>query len=93
MKHLPLVLLAALWLVGCQSPPAETESSATTNQPASSTQVKEGMSMDEVQNLLGEPKEVRHEHAMGQAHGSGDEIDIWVYDDKEIRFINGKVDL
>jgi len=91
MKYLPLVLLAALWLGGCQSPPAEAETAAAANPTASAAEVRAGMSMEQVHKLLGDPKEVRHEHAPGQSHGSGDEIDVWIYADKEVRFVNGKV--
>ncbi|NUL82063.1 MAG: hypothetical protein HUU60_04975 [Armatimonadetes bacterium] len=71
--------------------PASTEATGSTDSstPATATEateVKAGMDMAEVKKLRGAPKEAKHEHGPG-----GAEIDIWVYEDREVRFEGGKV--
>lgn len=91
-----MTLLVVLLLAGCQkdstesttTAPASTEATGSTDPstPAATTEVKAGMDMAAVKKLLGVPKDARHEHGPG-----GAEIDIWVYEDREVRFEGGKV--
>jgi hypothetical protein len=84
-------------LFGCQSSEVESEASAPTNaseQAAAPSGEKEaassddaitaGMEMADVKKIKGAPNSTAHEHGAG-----GAEIDIWKYDDGEVRFVNG----
>ena len=101
MKITPLVWVAGIVLLGCQSAPAPAEPETKTAPPATpSTEavtpatsgatksVKAGMTMQEVHSVKGDPKSTQHQHGAGPG---GSEIDLWVYEDQTIRFQDGKV--
>lgn len=100
-----IALTFALALCGCATEAPEAKVDAAS--PADSTgvkapvvegigptilkEIKVGMSMAEVDKILGTPESAKHEHAHGASHGGGGEIDTWIYKDREVKFENGFV--
>jgi PBP1b-binding outer membrane lipoprotein LpoB len=95
VKIIPLLLIVAISVAGCQSeapapePEAKKETSVSTSEPESKKKeaaVEVGMSMADVKKIKGAPKETKH------AHGPNDaELDLWVYTDQTVKFQDGKV--
>jgi hypothetical protein len=89
------LVAAVLALAGCQNPPEASPAEPAAAKPATPAptepapaggEVKPGMDMAAVQRAKGRPKDAKHLHGP-----NGEEVDVWVYSDGEVRFVNGVV--